>query len=53
MNIRILELKEGAMSARGLTVVIDVFRAMTVEAYVMQNGAKDLIPMGDLEETYA
>ena len=53
MNIRILELKEGAKQARGLTVVIDVFRAMTVEAYVMQNGAKDLLPMGDLDATYA
>lgn len=53
MNIRILELIEGARAARGLTVVIDVFRAMTVEAYVIQNGAADLIPIGSLEEAYA
>ncbi len=33
MNIRVLELIEGARQAKGLTVVIDVFRAMTVEAY--------------------
>ncbi len=39
MNIRILELIEGAKAARGLTVIIDVFRAMTVEAYVIQNSA--------------
>ena len=53
MNIRILELLEGARAATGLTVIIDVFRAMTVEAYVIANGAKDLIPMGDIEQAYA
>ena len=53
MNIRILELIEGAKAAKGLTVIIDVFRAMTVEAYVIQNGAADLIPMGSIYEAYA
>lgn len=53
MNIRILELIDGAKAAKGLTVIIDVFRAMTVEAYVIQNGAADLIPMGSVEEAYA
>lgn len=53
MKIRILELIEGAKQARGLTVVIDVFRAMTVEAWVLNNGAADLIPMGDLDAAYA
>ena len=53
MNIRILELIEGAQAATGLTVIIDVFRAMTVEAYVIKNGAKDLIPIGDIEQAYA
>lgn len=53
MNIRILELIEGAKQARGLTIIIDVFRAMTVEAYVIANGAADLIPMGSLDEAYA
>ena len=52
MNIRILELIEGAQAAKGLTVIIDVFRAMTVEAYVIQNGAADLIPIGSIEEAY-
>lgn len=32
MNIQILELIEGAKAAKGLTVIIDVFRVMTVEA---------------------
>ena len=53
MNIRILKLIEGAREARGLTVIIDVFRAMTVEAYVMQNGAEKLYPVGDIEKAYA
>ena len=53
MNIRILQLIDGAKAARGLTVIIDVFRAMTVEAYVIQNGAADLIPMGDIDAAYA
>lgn len=52
MNIRILQLIDGAKAAKGLTVIIDVFRAMTVEAYVIQNGAADLIPMASVEEAY-
>lgn len=53
MVVNILELIEGAKAAKGLTVIIDVFRAMTVEAYVLNNGASDLIPMGDIDEAYA
>ena len=53
MNIEILELIDGAKAAKGLTVIIDVFRAMTVEAYVIQNGAADLIPIGSVEDAYA
>ena len=52
MKIQILELIDGAKAAKGLTVIIDVFRAMTVEAYMINNGAKDLIPMGSLEKAY-
>jgi len=47
MNIQILQLIEGARAARGLTVIIDVFRAMTVEAFVVNNGAERLYPVGD------
>ena len=53
MNVQILELIDGAKAAKGLTVIIDVFRAMTVEAYVIQNGAADLIPMGSVEDAFA
>jgi len=43
MNIEILQLLEGARSARGLTVVIDVFRAFSSACYVMENGAEKII----------
>ena len=53
MNIQNLELIDGAKAAKGLTVIIDVFRARPVEAYVIRNGAADLIPMGSIEDAYA
>ena len=52
MEVRILQLVEGARAARGLTVIIDVFRAMTVEAYIMNNHAEKLYPVGDKEIAY-
>lgn len=47
MEIRILQMLEGARAATGLTVVIDVFRAFSVEAYLLARGAKKVIPVGD------
>ena len=44
MNIEILQLIEGARKARGLTVIIDVFRAFSVECYAMAGGAKEILP---------
>ena len=52
MNIRILHMIEGAKAAVGLTVIIDVFRAFSVEAYFLAKGAKAIIPVGDLELAY-
>ena len=52
MNIQILHMIEGAKKAKGLTVVIDVFRAFSVEAYFMQRGAKKVIPIGDVNLAY-
>lgn len=49
MNIRILQLVEGARQARGLTVIIDVFRAFTVEAWLSHNHAAAIIPVGDVQ----
>lgn len=52
MNIKILHMVEGAKEARGIAVIIDVFRAFTVEAYIMNNGAEKLIPVGDMQIAY-
>ena len=52
MNIRILHMIEGAKAARGITVIIDVFRAYSVEAYFFNEGAKEIIPVGDAEIAY-
>ena len=52
MNIKVLHMIEGAKAATGVTVIIDVFRAFTVEAYLMNNGAKKVIPVGDIEIAY-
>lgn len=52
MNIKILHMVEGAKDATGIAVIIDAFRAFTVEAYVMNNGAKKLIPVGDMQIAY-
>lgn len=52
MNIEILHLIDGAKKARGLTVIIDVFRAFTTACYIMANGAKRIISVGEIETAY-
>ncbi|MCK4583384.1 2-phosphosulfolactate phosphatase [Candidatus Bathyarchaeota archaeon] len=52
MEILRLSLVEGSKEARGLTVVIDVFRAFSTAAYVMANGAEIIHPVGSLEEAF-
>lgn len=53
MQIHILELIAGAKQARGLTVIIDVFRAFTTECYAFAGGAVKSYPIGKLEEAFA
>jgi 2-phosphosulfolactate phosphatase len=53
MKIQILELIEGAKKAQGLTVVIDVFRAYSLEGYMLQGGADRIYPIGDMEDAFA
>lgn len=48
MEIKILHLAEGAKKATGTTVIIDVFRAFTVETYLMRNNATKIIPVKDI-----
>ena len=50
MDIHRFSLVEGAKSARGLAVIIDVFRAFTTAAYVSANGAKKIIPVAEVDE---
>lgn len=52
MNIQILHMIDGAKKAKGITVVIDVFRAFSVEAYCFAKGAKKVIPVGDIDLAY-
>ena len=53
MDIKVLELIDGAKQAEGLTVVIDVFRAFSLEAYLMDQGAERIYPIGEMEEAFA
>lgn len=53
MKIRILQGIEGAKAARGLTVIIDVFRAFTLECYLFEAGAACIYPIGSVEEARA
>lgn len=52
MNIQILQLLEGAKAARGLTVIIDVFRAFSLACYLFDKGAQRVIPVGDINLAY-
>lgn len=52
-KIQILHLLEGARKAEGLTVIIDVFRAFSVECYLYSLGADMVRPVGTIEEARA
>ena len=50
MNIEISEFIEGAKQSRGLTVIIDVFRAFSVECYAIDSGALKIIAAGEVAD---
>lgn len=52
MKIDILQLVKGAREARGLTVVIDVFRAFSSACYVAGNDADQIISVGKVETAF-
>lgn len=52
MRIEISEFEEGARQARGLTVIIDVFRAFSAECYAVDSGASRIIATGTPEEAF-
>ena len=49
MNVKIVN---NAEEATGLAIIIDVFRAFTVEPYLINNGVERIIPVGDKEIAY-
>ena len=53
MNVQILQLIDGARRAKGLTVIIDVFRAFSVECHAFARGAKMILPVGGIDEAFA
>ncbi len=53
MEIKILQLLEGAQNAKGLTVIIDVFRAFSTACYAFGRGVKCIFPVGDLNTAFA
>ena len=52
MKIEILEFVEGAKRAKGMTVIIDVFRAFSVACYAFDAGAVKLIATGMIEDAF-
>jgi len=53
MDIKILYGVEGARQAEGIVVIIDVLRAATVEAYLLDKGVKDITPVATKAEAFA
>ena len=52
MNITIDHLTAGAARARGVTVIIDVFRAYSFESYAFSRGAEVIYPVADIDKAY-
>jgi 2-phosphosulfolactate phosphatase len=52
MEICLRQMVEGAREATGVAVIIDVFRAFSTACYVSANGARSIIPVGDLDDAY-
>jgi len=53
MRVRKVSLLDGARSARGATVVIDVYRAMTSAAVILAGGARELLFVTDVAAALA
>lgn len=50
MNIEILHLTAGAAQAKGIAVIIDVFRAYTVENWAFERGVTRIYPVPEVEK---
>lgn len=49
MIVNIAECLRGAREAKGLVVIIDVFRAFSVACYAVDNGAEDYLAVGEID----
>ena len=49
-KIEILHMLDGARCAKGLTVIIDVFRAFSMECYLYNAGVTEIRPVGSIED---
>jgi 2-phosphosulfolactate phosphatase len=52
MKVEILEFVEGAAKAKGVAVIIDVFRAFSTACYAYDSGAVRVIATGELEKAF-
>jgi 2-phosphosulfolactate phosphatase len=52
MKVEILEFVEGARSAKGVAVIIDVFRAFSVSCYAYDAGATGIIATADVDNAF-
>jgi 2-phosphosulfolactate phosphatase len=52
MKIIIESLIEGSKRAKGVVVIIDVLRAFTTDAYIINNRANKIIPVGAVEDAF-
>lgn len=52
MNVEIFEFVEGAQKAKGVAVIIDVFRAFSVGCYAFDAGAARIIATGSVEAAF-
>ncbi len=52
MKVEIMEFVEGARNARGVAVIIDVFRAFSVACYAYDAGAVRIIATDDVSEAF-
>lgn len=52
MRIEVLDHVDGARSARGIAVVIDVFRAFSVVPHAFDRGAARVLPVGEIADAF-
>jgi 2-phosphosulfolactate phosphatase len=52
MKVEILEFADGARKAKGVAVIIDVFRAFSVGCYIFEGGAARIIATDSIEKAF-